>query len=281
VALASASLWLVEKWWIHTVPKSLWARLGRFFLAMEDYGDLVATIMVQNNQTYFRVSLKFEECILQTEILEQLAKLLGNFANSLDGFGEEVNAEHARKKANKLQQIKEEVIQSFLGRPQELFGKSPRESREFAEENLIPEVPTSPRPKTPIKQIPEEAPHILEDQRPTSFSSEVRNNSKYSSTSGPSTAVSGRNRRLSLFGSDKKSSPSPRESSEPSRSWKSPMGSSLKTGTERFLKLFRSSNVATKVQPVPETSACPTDKVEGHNLTTLIPEATPANGCET
>ena len=36
------------------------------------------------------------------EILEQLAKLLGKFANSLDGFGEEVNAEHARNLRRKM-----------------------------------------------------------------------------------------------------------------------------------------------------------------------------------
>lgn len=119
-------------------------------LPFEEQGDLIATIMVQNSQSFFRINLKFEECTLQTEVLEQLCKLLESVAASLEGYGEEESAAYSRAKVTGLRKLKEDVIQAYLGRPKALFGKSPRESKEFYDELESHLNPSLVRPEAPL-----------------------------------------------------------------------------------------------------------------------------------
>lgn len=105
-------------------------RFGAMALPVGVEDKLYATISLQNSESFLRIALTFQECSLQTEVLNQLAKLLESFAEALDSFGHKADADYATRGINSLQKFKEQVIQSYLGRPTEHFGASPKETKE-------------------------------------------------------------------------------------------------------------------------------------------------------
>lgn len=98
---------------------------------MED--PLIATITVQNSKSVFRMQFNFEECTVQTNMMDQFCSLLQNFSEILKACNKEAEASYAAAGFQEMKKFKEEVIQSYLGRPSSLFGNSPRESKEFAD----------------------------------------------------------------------------------------------------------------------------------------------------
>lgn len=105
---------------------------------------LVATLTVQNSRSLFQVAFEFGECTLQTQMLDHMSTLLGNFADTLLSFGHRKGGKYANCGAIELQKFKEEVIQKYLGVPKERFGNSPRES-DLEVEDLPGLVPMTPR----------------------------------------------------------------------------------------------------------------------------------------
>jgi len=107
----------------------------------------VATLIVQNSKSVFRMQFDFEECTLQTNIMDEFGSLLKSLTQTLRSAGKEAAASYAECGAAEMKKFKEEVIQTYLGRPAELFGKSPRESKEFLSDlpnNEVAQMPQVP-----------------------------------------------------------------------------------------------------------------------------------------
>lgn len=185
---------------------------------MED--PLIATITVQNSKSVFRMQFNFEECTVQTNMMDQFCSLLQTFSEILKACNKEAEASYAAAGVQEMQKFKEEVIQSYLGRPSSLFGHSPRGSKEFAD----------PEPADPalssLKPIP--SPRVSMGSQSCGV---------VGGTPGPSgSTVSARTNSTpeELMGS--KSSPSSSVSAETPR-----------RGLQRFWNYFGGS---TKVQPM-------------------------------
>ena len=114
---------------------------------------LYATICLQNSESFFRMSLTFQECTLQTEVLNQLSKLLESFSGALESFGHKEHAEYAIQGVDNLQKFKEQVIQNYLGTPNEQFGASPKEYKE-SKELGISNQEVSPSPPPAASSVP-------------------------------------------------------------------------------------------------------------------------------
>lgn len=95
--------------------------------------EMLATIVVKHPKGSAHVSFRLRECSIQTQLLDQLCDVIASFVELCEDSGNEARAAHTRLGLCRLQDLKENVIQSYLGRPTDRFGKAPRESAEWKE----------------------------------------------------------------------------------------------------------------------------------------------------
>ena len=85
--------------------------------------DLVVTLVVRHPAGYAHVSLRLQECSLQTELLDQFCQIISSFEKH-----NRARAAQTREGFGRIQVLKERLIQSYLGSPRDQFGGTPRES---------------------------------------------------------------------------------------------------------------------------------------------------------